>query len=212
MIKKRAVIGAGGHSRVVLAELMYVYGLSDCVVIDVNDAGGRKTNFFGCQVLDKNFFSQSKNILFEYEYYLAIGDNKVRKFWWDYLMSQNFSVPNLISNRAFISDGAEMGFGNLICPGAHVGPYAILGDNNIINTHAIIEHEVTLGSHIHIAPASCILGRAMIGDLCIVGSGATILDKVKVCQDVQIGAGSVVLDDITLLGSVYAGVPARKLN
>ena len=210
-MKKIAVIGAGGHSRVVLSELMFAYGLSNCVVVDIGESVGVKTNFFDCQVLEKNFFSQRNETLLGYDYYLAIGDNKTRKEWWNYLISQGFSVPNLISKKASISNGVEIGFGNLICPGAHVGPYAKLGDNNIINTHAIIEHESTVGSHTHLAPASRVLGRATVGDLCMIGAGATILDRVNLIQGVQIGAGSVVLDDIALPNSVHVGVPSRKI-
>lgn len=51
-----------------------------------------------------------------------------------------------------------------------------------------------------------------IGNHVWIGANSIILDNVSICDDVIIGAGSVVNKSILDSGSIYAGVPAKRIN
>lgn len=89
------------------------------------------------------------------------------------------------------------------------------GDNVHVAAGArFVTHDVTGNMLNFMCPEKHVtnrVGKIEIGNHVVIGANAVILYDVKIGDRVVIGAGSVVTTDIPD-GSVYAGVPARKIG
>lgn len=210
-IQNALIIGAGGHSRVVISILREMGVAKIEGVLDLSEI---KSNEFilGVPVIGSVALLENLNLFRGLNFYLAIGDNVTRRYWYEKLICQNFHLPNLISPHAVVDPSAILGVGNIICANSFIGPDAKIEDNNLINTGAIVEHEVQLGSHCHLAPSSTIAGRTQIYDECFIGAGSTVINGIRVESGTTLGAGAVLIDNITTSGGVYTGVPAKRIG
>ena len=204
------IIGAGGHSRVVISIL---HELNICQIEGILDLSEIESSelILGVPVLGSIALLDKLNLSKNLAYYLAIGDNLIRRYWYEKLSYQKFSLPNLISPHAIVDSSAVLGEANVICARAFIGPSAVIHSNNLFNTGSIIEHEVIVGSHCHFAPASSTAGRVVVGDECFIGAGATILPRVNIVDRVTVGGGALINRDIKISGAKYAGVPGKIL-
>jgi sugar O-acyltransferase (sialic acid O-acetyltransferase NeuD family) len=207
--QKCIIVGAGGQSRVILSLLQEFHaGYLPIGIID-DDTHENENELSipilgGTNLLEKYHQNGINNI------FLAIGDNFKRKVMFDLVKGAGFDCPNLISDKANVSQSAELGEANIICPFVNIGPQARILNNNLINTHSTIEHETVIQNHCHIAPMTVVSGRSMLGDFVFLGAGTTIIDKVTIASKTLVAAGSVVINDIESSGYLYAGVPAIK--
>ena len=208
MIRQAIVLGTGGHSRVILSLLAAVRTHEILEIIELGVAR-ESDSIMGKPITP--FYNHITKYCKQggIDFFLAIGDVRVRKSWWERLTKLGMSMPNLISPYAIIDETAELGQGNVICARSFLGPFTKIGNNNLINTGVIVEHEVNLGNHCHLAPASLVAGRSQISDLCFVGAGSTIIDKVMVAMGTIVGAGATVITNIDQVNTVVVGVPAK---
>lgn len=208
-MRRALIIGTGGHCRVLLSllaacgkhEVMGIIDLAeprvDEVIMGVRVIGSVTLldAFCGCSDLDV---------------FLAIGNNALRRTWWQKASDLGLALPNLVSPQAIVDPHANMGGANVVCAMAFIGPETSLGDNNLVNTAAVVEHEVRMGSHCHLAPSSSVAGRCRIGDGCFIGAGATVIQGIEVAASITVGAGSTVIRSIADPCGVYLGIPARR--
>lgn len=104
-----------------------------------------------------------------------------------------------------ISLKAEIGLGLEI---KHVNG-VVIGDGVRIGKNAVIYHQVTLGGQ---NIGDCEKGNyPKVGDNVTIFSGAKVLGGISIGSNSVIGANSVVIKDVEP-GSVYAGVPARRIR
>jgi sugar O-acyltransferase (sialic acid O-acetyltransferase NeuD family) len=208
--RKAIIIGTGGHSRVLLSLLTAIgkhemLGIVDFVEPNVDEV------IMGVPVIGSiaclEVFRGRKDL----DVFLGIGDNALRRIWWQNVGNLDLALPNLISPYAIVDPNAHLGHANVVCARAFIGPEAVLGDNNLVNTAAVLEHEIHIGSHCHLAPSSTVSGRSQIGDECFIGAGATVINYIEVVADTIIGAGATVVRSITESG-VYVGTPAKKVG
>tara|TARA_B110001450_G_scaffold256377_1_gene286636 strand:- start:10963 stop:11607 length:645 start_codon:yes stop_codon:yes gene_type:complete len=205
--QKCIILGAGGQCRVILSLLQE--GNAKYIPIGIIDNVLHKNEevlsipvLGGISRLEKYYQDGIKNI------FLAIGDNVRRKSMFDLVKSVGFDCPSLISDEANVSQSADLGEANIICPFVNLGPQVKILDNNIINTHSTIEHETVIQSHCHVAPMTVVSGRSLLGDFVFLGAGTIIIDKISIVSNTSVAAGSVVINDIERPGYLYAGVPA----
>ena len=207
--QKCLIVGAGGQCRVILSllqECNAVYlpiGIIDDVLHE-NEEVLSIPVLGGINLLEK-YYQDGINDIF-----LAIGDNFKRKVIFDLVKSVGFDCPNLISDKANVSQSAELGEANIICPFVNVGPLTKMVNNNLINTHSTIEHDTSIQSHCHVAPMTVVSGSSLLGDFVFLGAGTTIIDKVSIVSKTLVAAGSVVINNIERSGYLYAGVPAVR--
>ncbi len=210
-MKQALILGTGGHCRVILS-LLDACGEHEVLGIIELDKLRVGENIMGIPVLGNasslDEFCGRSNL----DIFLAIGNNAIRRIWWEKTRNIGFILPNLFSPYAIIDSNAQLGEANIVCAKAFIGPGATLGDNNLVNTGAIIEHEVQVASHCHFAPSSTIAGRSRIGDECLIGAAATVIDGIYVEARNTIGAGTTLVKNITETGGVYIGTPAKKVK
>ena len=85
----------------------------------------------------------------------------------------------------------------------------VIGKGAVIGNNVTIYQQVTIGgTNIGDTKAGRI---AHIGDGCVLFAGARILGGVELSENTQVGANAVLLRD-TEAGSIYAGVPAKRIR
>ena len=203
------IIGAGGHSRVVISLLRQTdeWAIKGIIDIGYNE---QTELIMGVPVIGgEEKLSDSVNNCSNA--FIALGNNEQRQLWYDKVKALGFNIPNVISNDAYVDPSAHLGKGNLICTFGFVGPECVVGNNNILNTHSNFEHESVIEDHAHLAPSTTIGGRCCIGTKVFVGSGSIILPKVELPNDTIIGANSLVRNSLKMSGT-YVGSPVRLLK
>lgn len=207
MSRSAVVIGTGGQARVILS-ILSMSKKSILGLVELNQfVPDEKIMGFPvlCSVSDiKKLYGRT-----DLEFYLAIGDNRLRFSWWSKMIDCGLSLPNLISPLASIDPSAKLGSSNVFCPFSFVGPEVTIGDNNLLNTSSILEHQVSLGSHCHLASKAVVAGRTKIADGCFIGAGATVINNLNLAKALTVGAGAVLTQDALKVGGVYLGLPAK---
>lgn len=188
-----AVMGAGGHARVIASIL--IANKTEFIGFFDDSCGDELELISGAPVLGAfSDIVQYRDSL--HAVYLALGSNAQRRKWFTFLVQNEFILPALCHPSARIEQDATVGMASVVCLGALVGTQVIIGKGSIINTGCSIDHESSVGDFSHLAPRVAVAGRAEIGSNTFVGLNTAIADRVKIGSDVVIGAGSVILTDV----------------
>ena len=206
-MKSLAVIGAGGHGRVAgeIAELL------GCHTIDFFDSAWPKLKS-NCKW---PVVGAAEHLLERHDPYdrifLAIGDNKKRRFMFGFFESLHSKLASLVHPSSILSSSALVGRGTIIMANVVVGSGAKVGDGVILNTSCCIDHDCNIGAFSHVSPGVSVAGNVNIGHNSWIGVGTSIKNNVVVGANVIVGAGSAIVNDIPS-NLVVAGVPAKKLE
>ena len=150
-----AVLGAGGHGKVVADAALAIQGISVVGFLDDDPALAGRT-FLGLPMLGAISLWQELDID---AIVPAIGDNRARRAVVIRERARNATVATIVHPAAVVSRRASVGIGTAVLAGAIINADAQVGENVIVNTGAIVEHDcVASDSHVHIAPGCC-LGR-----------------------------------------------------
>jgi UDP-N-acetylbacillosamine N-acetyltransferase len=191
MNKKLAIIGAGGHGKVVgeIAQLNN-YGS-----IDFFDDKENEINEFPFTISGNvNFL---KDHLKDYDaFFVAIGENKIRFKLIEILKEKKMNIINLIHPRSTISKFSTLGTGTCVMANAVINPGAIIKDGVIINTSASIDHDCVIDEFAHISPNCSLSGGVKIGKFSHLGTGTSIHPGINVGKNVKTGVGSKVFKNI----------------
>ncbi len=197
-LRSNIILGAGGHSKVIL-ENLYILKKKNIKIYDFNYSSRKNKKILKNKVIDFKKISK-KEISKNNNLYLAIGDNDIRKKYFDKFKSRT-KTPNLIAKNSSISRYSKLGIANFFNHFCFIGANVTIGNNNIINTKSLIEHDVKIGSHCHIGSNVKIAGSSIIGDNVLCGIGSIIINKINICSNVIIGAGSIVTKNISKPGT-----------
>ena len=200
-MKKLAIIGAGGHGKVI-ADMAKKNGYERIAFLD----DCNKDDFLGCYPI---IGDTDIAVPEDYDFFIAIGNAEIRR-----KMTGKFSDRNivtLIHPDAVIADGVKLGRGTCIMAGAVINPGVVIGEGCIVNTSSSVDHDSVLGDYVHVSVGAHIAGTVCVGDGTWVGIGAVISNNISVCSNCMLGAGAVVVKDILTSGT-YVGVPARLIK
>jgi len=179
------IFGASGHGKAII-ELVEVQGRVEGV-FDDDPSRHEVLGYKVTQLPDKLDLSAS--------YFIAIGDNQVRKEV-RHRLSGQVAYSTLIHPSAMVSRRSVIGAGTVLMEGAIVKVDATVGDQVIVNTGASVDHDCTVGDFVHLAPKAVLCGGAGVGEGSLVGAGAVVIPGVKIGTWCKIGAGSVVTRDV----------------
>lgn len=205
MTKKVAVIGAGGHAKVVIDILSADQEIEIVGLIDRRDAaaGIRGYKRLGDDDLLPDLLRHDVRYAF-----CAVGDNDLRKRLAERASALGFQFVNAISPYAIVSETASLGQGVALMPGCVVNADACIGDHAIVNTGASVDHDCKIGAYTHLAPGCRLAGTVTTGEGAFLGVGAAAVDRTTVGAWSVVGAGAVVVRDVPD-GCLAVGVPAR---
>jgi len=184
--------GTGSHAHVVVEQCRYgSYKLIDDKALEYIDGSWLKKYSPG-----------------EWDAFVAIGDNKIRRHVSERLFALGYSFNNVISRDAYISPTVKMGLGVYIAPMACVMTNSVLEDGVIINTGASVDHDGYIEKFAHISPGVHMGGHVHIGQRTWVGVGTSIVHQLEIEDDIIVAGGSSVAEDLLKSDSLYAGNPA----
>ena len=204
--KDLIIIGASGHGKVV-AEIAELTGQYNHIYF-MDDFSEKKT-FHGY----KNLGSAKRIVQHkdEADFFVAIGDNSVRRDKLDALIKEDYNMATIIHPNAVISKSVHIGQGTVLMAGVIVNASSKIGRGCIINTKASIDHDCILKDYTHLSPGVTLAGSVIIGKQTWLGANSTATNNIKIASHCVIGAASLILNDIEDKGT-YVGVPARRIK
>ncbi len=206
MPTKLLVVGAGGHSKVVIEAIQNQYQNYELLLVDQNiDKQGEK--LLGNIPIA---YLESWSELPE-NFHIAIGSNVVRSRLAIFGQQQNKKYFTVIHSAANISKSALVGDGCFVAANAVIAAETKINEGCIVNHGAVIDHDCIIGSYSHIAPNATLSGGVHVGEMCVIGTGAILLPMIKIGNQVTIGAGAVVISDVPANETVV-GVPAKCIK
>lgn len=198
------ILGAGGHGKVVADIAIKLGRYSKICFLDDADM---KENM-GIPVIGK--LDDYEVWLDNSEFFVAIGNSRIRNKYLDCLVEKEASIATLIHPSACLGHSVKVGYGTVIMAGVVINPDTCIGKGVIVNTASSIDHDNIIGNFSHISVGAHVAGTVHVKEHVWIGAGATISNNVTICEACTIGAGAVVIKDIEEQG-VYVGVPAKKV-
>lgn len=201
-----AIIGAGGHGRVVADCAMAQGGLELAGFIDqaMERAGTTQMGVaVHCPPVDAPGIG-AQGVL------LGVGDNRRRLAILAHSRMANLALPVVVHPRAWISPHAHLGDGTVVMANATVQTNCRIGAAVIINTNASVDHDCELADGVHVSPGAHLAGNVTVGECSHIGLGASIIQGIRIGRDCLIAAGAVVIRDVPD-GVRAAGVPAQPM-
>ena len=206
MKEKLLIIGASGHGKVVADIALSMKRWKYIAFLDDNE--NLKTSL-GLEVIGSS--NDIDKYIQDYDVFVGIGNNSIRKQIQEKLESKSASIPTLIHPNATIAREVEIDVGTVIMAGAIINCSTTIGKGSIINTGATIDHDNVIRKFVHISPGAHLAGTVEVGSNTWVGIGTIISNNLSITDDCIIGAGAVVIENIVKQG-LYVGVPVRRVD
>lgn len=155
-------------------------------------------------------------LLIDFSIIIGIGYSKMnslREYVYQLCKKNNYKIASYISTSAIVYSFVEnFGEGNLVFPGAIIGPDCKLGLCNIIESGCALSHDVELANFNYISANAAFGGFSKISNNCFIGLNATVRDGISIADKTIIGSASNVLKTVDKKGCVIVGNPARILD
>ncbi len=184
------LIGGGGHCKSVIDVIEQESNFKIAGIIDKTELMGH--DVLGYKIIGSDNELSSFREKFSYAL-ITIGhikSNSSRIKLFNLLKDLKFTLPSIISPRAYVSKHAFIDEGTIVMHNAIVNSNARIGKNCIINTKALIEHDCIVEDNCHISTASVINGGVKVKANTFYGSNATSKENIEISGFIK--AGSVV--------------------
>lgn len=187
------LVGAGGHSHVCIDVIEQEGRYAVAGLIGTPEEIG--TKIMGYSVLGSD--EDLSKLIDEFSHALVtigqIKNPEPRMRLFDLLQRAGYTLPTIVSPRAYVSPHATVGAGTVVVHGAVVNAGAVVGCNCIINSQSLIEHDAVIADHCHIATAAQVNGGVRVGYGTFVGSGSCLRQSVEIGERCVIGMGQSVI-------------------
>ena len=191
-MKDIILIGGGGHCKAVIDVIEQEDLFNIIGIIDKPELLGK--NIFGYKVIGNdselnNLVKRCTNAL------ITIGQIRnplPRINLFDTVLKLGFTLPTIVSPRAYISQYASIGMGSIIMHDVIINAGAIIGNNCIINTKSIVEHDSKIGNHCHVSTSAVVNGGVIVGNGSFIGSGVITKEGIRINDNFFAKAGTVV--------------------
>ena len=198
--KNLAIIGCGGHSK---------------VVTEIAESIGFKKIFYIDKFMQKKYFLNREvnpKLIENYDEYIfvALGDNYKRErvfkeFQNNYKKSQ---IVSLIHPSAQVSKKCFVDIGSVVMPLCIINSSSKIGKGVILNSNTVVEHDNLIMDFSSLAPSVTTGGNVFVGERSSISISSTIKHNVKVGSDSVIGACSYLNKDVGD-NCIFYGNPAK---
>jgi sugar O-acyltransferase (sialic acid O-acetyltransferase NeuD family) len=191
-VKDIVLIGGGGHCKSVIDVIEQEDQFRIAGIVDTPEFLG--STILGYPVIGND--SDLASLAKKYQYALiTVGQIKspaLRIKLFNLAAELGFTLPSIISPRAYVSRYALIGRGAVIMHDALINSNAQIGDNCIINSKALIEHDCSISKHCHISTNATINGGVTVESGCFIGSGVITKELITISENSFIKAGILV--------------------
>jgi sugar O-acyltransferase (sialic acid O-acetyltransferase NeuD family) len=201
---KLAILGAGGHAKVVAATAT-ACGYELVGFLD-DDSKKWTTELQGIPVMGP--MDMALRLGF-WPAIQGVGSNEMRL-----QLARRFASLEWVSvvhPTASMHASVRIGPGTVVFAGTVLQPDSRIGAHVIINTAATVDHDCIVGDYSHLAPGVHLAGHVRVGTGVFLGIGAVVVPRVTIGDWAVVGAGAVVTRDV-LDRSTVVGVPARPVK
>ena len=200
-----AILGAGGHARVVLdvcrAAAIPVSGF-------VDPATPKGASIDAVLVLGGDELLADPEFVARHACIPGVGDQSVRRRLCEIVLARGGLLGVARHPAATVAPSVTLGPGTAVMAGAIINPGARVGSFVIVNTAAVIEHDCVLSDGVQIGPAATLCGAVQCGEDAFIGAGAVLLPGRRIGARAIVGAAAVVTRDVPD-GAKVVGNPAR---
>lgn len=204
MKKRLMLIGAGGFAKSVIDSIdekkYSIEGFIDNI---------KSGSHLGYKIYANNLDDLENKE--DYCYFVAIGDNAKRTYWYNEIVKRNLEIINVIDKTAILSENITFGRGIFVGKLAIINSDVRIGENVIVNTKALIEHGCRIGNNANISTNTVLNGDVTVKNNCFIGSSAVINGQLTIYENSIVGSGTVVIRDVEK-NIVVAGIPARVIR
>jgi sugar O-acyltransferase (sialic acid O-acetyltransferase NeuD family) len=197
-----SIVGAGGHSKVVIEAIKLMAPSCNVCLFDGDDQKVGSL-LMGVEIQNSSCLDSNSS-----EIFVSIGDNKTRQKVSKQFVAEGMSLATIIHPTSSVAKTSNIARGTFVAALAVISADASIGEGSIVNHRAVVDHDCNIGEYVHVAPQATLGGGVSVGASTLIGSNATILPGITIGSNVQIGAGSVVTKDIADNQTVV-GNPAR---
>lgn len=209
MNKKLAIIGAGGHAKVVLDAALLMKQWEEIVFLD--DFHNGRSEFMGFRLAGACALLGQALQPDVYDVALGIGSNNARAKYFETADKAGFTMPCIVHPSAVVSRFATLGRASVVFANAVINAGAKIGNGVIINTSASVDHDCILDDFVHISPGAHLAGNTHVGACSWMGIGSVSRQGAKIGTASMVGAGAAVIQDIAS-GVVAVGIPAKDFT
>lgn len=147
---------------------------------------------FNCDSYNKKYKiieQLEKNEYPNCEFILAVGDINIKKI----IVSKNENRwGNFIHSSSHVSEHANLGKGNIICPYTSILGDCKIGNFCTFNVYNCVAHDNLIGNYVTFSPYCGTMGNCEIDDECFLGTAAYCIPKIKLGKKIKVSAGSIV--------------------
>ena len=118
--------------------------------------------------------------------------------------------PNIVSNKAHLSQTSRLGIGNVLNCFAMTNANADIGNFNLLNCYTSVHHGARMGSHNIFSTYATVLGYCNVGDDNWLGSGTTVTQRTNIGNDNTLNSGEYLFDDLLDRQIFQSGVTFDK--
>ena len=191
MSKKLAILGAGGHGKVIGEIAM----LNKYKLIHFFDDRAKEIKNFPFDIIGT--IDYLKVHLKDYDaFFVAIGDNLKRSEKIEWFKSKKMNIVSLVHPNSTISKFSSIGKGTCVMANVAINAGSLIKDGVIINTSASIDHDCLISDFSHISPNCSISGGVKIGKFSHLGTGTSVYPGINIGDDVKSGIGSKIFKNI----------------
>jgi len=203
--KELVVLGAGGHSKVVISTLLELGFKIKGILDDDQNKWGNEV--FGIPIIGPLELIRSGNFT---QAIVAIGDNRIRKE-----IVERFEGfcewVTVVHPFSFVHSSVVIGEGTVVFAGVVIQPDVKIGRHSIINTGVTIDHDCKIGDFVHLAPGVNLAGGVNIEEGAFLGVNSSVIPYKNIGKWTVVGAGAVVIQDVPDFTTVV-GVPAKPIK
>jgi sugar O-acyltransferase (sialic acid O-acetyltransferase NeuD family) len=189
------LVGAGGHARACIDVIEQAGQFAVAALVGMPDQVG--TRVLGYPVVGTD--PDLPALRARYTHALVVvgqiktPEPRIRLF--ELLLRSGYTLPVIVSPRAYVSRHATLAAGTIVMHGAVVNASAVVGRNCILNSQSLVEHDAVIGDHCHIATAAAINSGVRIDAASFVGSNSCVRQGIRIGERCVIGMGQRVLAD-----------------
>ena len=191
MNKRLAIIGAGGHGKVV-GEIAL---LNQYETINFFDDRANDIKVFPFTIIDTLDYLKEHQKDYD-DFFVAIGDNQIRSDKIIWLKKHKMNIVSLVHPKSTISKFSSLGIGTCVMANAAVNPGTLINEGVIVNTSSSIDHDCTIEDFAHISPNCSLSGNVKIGKFTHLGTGTSVHPGINIGDNVTTGIGSRIYKDI----------------